>query len=96
MTETVIHGMFTVERRYKAAPARVFAAFATEEGKQAWFSGPNDDWDLLDRAFDFRVGGKERLSGRWKTARSRKCSADTSTSSQIGASFTSTRWSSTA
>lgn len=62
----IIHGMFVVERTYKAAPARVYAAFATEQGKQAWFSGPNDDWDLIDRAFDFSVGGEERLSGRWK------------------------------
>jgi uncharacterized protein YndB with AHSA1/START domain len=69
MTElsgAVIHGMFTIERTYKAAPARVYAAFATEEGKEAWFSGPNESWDRIDRAFDFQVGGEERLAGRWK------------------------------
>ena len=67
MAELTTHGMFRLERTYDASPARVFAAFATEEGKQRWFSGPNDAWDLVERAFDFRVGGKERLSGRWKS-----------------------------
>lgn len=64
---SVIHGMFCLERTYDAAPARVFAAFATEEGKQRWFSGGNEAWDPIHRKFDFRVGGKEALEGRWKT-----------------------------
>jgi uncharacterized protein YndB with AHSA1/START domain len=64
---TVTHGMFCLERTYDAAPARVFAAFATEEGKQPWFSGDNEAWDQTHRAFDFRVGGKEELEGKWKT-----------------------------
>jgi len=66
---SVTHGMFRLERSYDAAPARVFAAFATEEGKQRWFSGSNDAWDMVERAFDFRVGGKEVLEGQWKTGR---------------------------
>ena len=64
---SVIHGMFCLERTYDAAPARVFAAFATEEGKSRWFSGGNEAWDPIHREFDFRVGGKEALEGRWKT-----------------------------
>jgi uncharacterized protein YndB with AHSA1/START domain len=43
----------------------VFEAFATEAGKEAWFSGPNERWDRVERVFDFRVGGKERLVGKW-------------------------------
>lgn len=66
---SVTHGMFCLERRYEAAPARVFAAFATEEGKQRWFSGANDAWDPVHREFDFRVGGKEALEGKWKVGR---------------------------
>jgi uncharacterized protein YndB with AHSA1/START domain len=67
MTEhSVIHGIFTLERTYDASPARVFAAFATEEGKSRWFSGGNEAWDQVERAFDFRVGGQEVLEGKWK------------------------------
>lgn len=63
------HGNFTIERKFAAPPALVYSAFATEKGKQAWFSGPNDQWSLEDRAFDFRAGGRETLSGKWKSGR---------------------------
>jgi uncharacterized protein YndB with AHSA1/START domain len=65
----VQYGSFTIERKFDAPPALVYSAFATERGKQAWFSGPSDQWSLEDRAFDFRVGGSETLSGKWKTGR---------------------------
>ena len=68
MTErTVQHGSFTIERKFDAPPALVYSAFATEQSKQAWFSGPNELWTLEDRAFDFRVGGQETLTGKWKS-----------------------------
>ena len=57
------HGTFAIERVYDASPARVFRAWADPDAKARWFVGPAD-WRLLDRAIDFRVGGKERLSGR--------------------------------
>ena len=62
-------GSFTIERKFAASPALVFSAFATEKGKQAWFSGPNDLWTLADRSFEFRVGGAESLEGKWKNGR---------------------------
>ena len=61
-----VHDKFVIERRFPQSPAKVFAAFATEEGKARWFSGPNDQWDAIDRHFDFNVGGTEHLEGRWK------------------------------
>jgi uncharacterized protein YndB with AHSA1/START domain len=61
---SVQHGTFTIERIYPVAPAKVYAAFATPEGKAAWFSGPADKWTPLKREFDFRVGGKEHASGK--------------------------------
>jgi uncharacterized protein YndB with AHSA1/START domain len=65
MTEhSTAHSTFVVERTVNAAPARVFAAFSTEEGKQRWFAGVGD-WKTLKRTFDFRVGGAEHLSGEW-------------------------------
>lgn len=65
MTErSTAHSTFVVERTVNAAPARVFTAFSTEEGKKRWF-GSVGDLKLLERSFDFRVGGTERLSGQW-------------------------------
>jgi uncharacterized protein YndB with AHSA1/START domain len=61
------HGSFTIERRLDVPPALVYSAFATEKGKQAWFSGPNEQWSLEERAFDFRAGGRETLTGKWKS-----------------------------
>lgn len=64
---SVEHGSFTIERKFDAPPALVYSAFATEKGKQAWFSGPSGKWSLEDRAFDFRNGGSETLTGKWKS-----------------------------
>jgi len=61
------HGSFTIERKFDAPPALVYSAFATEKGKQAWFSEASDAWTLEDRAFDFRAGGRETLAGKWKS-----------------------------
>ena len=55
---SVTHASFTIERHFRQAPARVFAAFATEKGKQAWFHGP-DEWARDVHKLDFRVGGIE-------------------------------------
>ena len=66
MTErSVSHAIFTLERTYPHALTRVFDAFATAEGKARWFSGDHGGWETLERAFDFREGGEERVVGRW-------------------------------
>ncbi|MBO9713741.1 SRPBCC family protein [Sphingomonas sp.] len=62
-----VHDRFTIERVFPHAPAKVFAAFSTEDGKQRWFSGPNDMWEMVERKFDFSVGGIETIEGRWKS-----------------------------
>jgi uncharacterized protein YndB with AHSA1/START domain len=63
MTErSVTHATFVIERRYDAAPARVFAAWATPAAKARWFVGP-DEWEKSDHELDFRVGGQESVSG---------------------------------
>ena len=66
---SVTHAIFTIERTYPHPVQRVFDAFATEEGKTKWFFGAPGEWDLLQRSFDFREGGQERLEGRWSTGR---------------------------
>ena len=59
---SVAHATFTIERKYEAAPARVFAAFATREAKARWFSGP-PEWGPDEGEMDFRVGGRETSRG---------------------------------
>ena len=58
-----VHAIFTIERTYAAAPARVFAAWADKEAKSRWFGA--DKSAERQREMDFRVGGRERLSGTW-------------------------------
>jgi uncharacterized protein YndB with AHSA1/START domain len=60
---SVVHGSFTITRSWKAAPARVFAAFSDEQAKAKWFAGP-PGWEQHKRVFDFREGGHEHVSGR--------------------------------
>lgn len=64
---SVTHGMFRLERTYDTKPARVFRAWSDPVAKHLWFNAPNEEWVELERAFDFRVGGHDRLVGRWKT-----------------------------
>jgi uncharacterized protein YndB with AHSA1/START domain len=61
------HSTFRIERNLAAPRARVYAAFSDEEAKSRWFAGTPGEWTLLERSFDFRVGGEERLRGRWKS-----------------------------
>ncbi|MGW4381186.1 SRPBCC family protein [Kitasatospora sp. NPDC004531] len=52
--QSAAHATFTLERRYPAPPARVFAAWADPTAKAGWFSDPDATHEL-----DFRVGGRE-------------------------------------
>jgi uncharacterized protein YndB with AHSA1/START domain len=56
---SVTHTTFTLERVYKASPARVFAAWADPDAKSRWFAGP-----VAEHELDFRVGGREVARGR--------------------------------
>lgn len=63
MTErTVVHADFTVERRYGASPARVFAAFADPAAKRRW-AACHDEGGLGEYSLDFREGGSETMRG---------------------------------
>ncbi len=56
------HATFVIERDFPHPPAKVFAAFADGKQKAEWFGGP-EEWEKSNEAFDFRVGGKESVSG---------------------------------
>jgi uncharacterized protein YndB with AHSA1/START domain len=59
MTErTVVHATITVERRFLASPARVFAAWADPEARRRW-DVPGEDWVVAEFVSEFRVGGRE-------------------------------------
>lgn len=61
MTErTATHATFTIERRYDAAPARVFAAWADPSAKKQWCAC-HGEWNTTLHEIDFRVGGEERI-----------------------------------
>jgi uncharacterized protein YndB with AHSA1/START domain len=49
------HSTFVIERSYKHAPSKVFAAWAGQAAKASWFPKVDE--------FDFRVGGHEFNSG---------------------------------
>lgn len=62
---SVVHGSFRLERRYTAAPGRVFQALTDPEAKAKWFTG-GAGYTTLERAMDVRPGGRERVKGRWE------------------------------
>jgi len=51
------HGTIRLERRYKAAPARVFAAWAEPTARAKW--DVPGRWVIAEQSFDFREGGHE-------------------------------------
>ena len=63
---SVVHATFELQRSYDAPAALVWRALTDPDAKQKWFGGPPGRWQLLERHMDVRVGGSERLSGRWE------------------------------
>jgi uncharacterized protein YndB with AHSA1/START domain len=55
---SVEHETIVIERDFKAAPARVFAAWASPHARAHW-AVPNEDWESVEQGNDFRVGGRE-------------------------------------
>ncbi len=61
---SVVHGRFSIERTYAAAPAAVFRALTDPAAKARWFAG-GDGYEVLERSMDVRPGGRETVKGRW-------------------------------
>ena len=54
----VVHDTFTIERRYTASPARVFAAHADQATKRRWMA-EGEGWEVDEFTVEFRVGARE-------------------------------------
>lgn len=60
-TDTIIKphfGTFTIERKYKQKPERVFRAFQDPEAHYRWFVS-GEGWEIANYTHDFRIGGHE-------------------------------------
>lgn len=57
LARSVEHGTIRLERIYKAAPARVFAAWAEPAARAKW--DVPGRWIIAEQTFDFREGGRE-------------------------------------
>ncbi len=57
MTNTQ-HASFVIERRYDAAPQRVFAAWSDAAAKRTWFV-EGEGSEIQSHTLDFREGGRE-------------------------------------
>ena len=64
VVRSVVHGAFHIERAYDATAEEVYKALSEEAAKSRWFIGPSG-WRLIERVMDFRVGGRERVQGRF-------------------------------
>ena len=65
----VDHETFTIERRFAAAPERVFAAWADPSAKRRWFA-EGEGFTLKTHSLDFRIGGAEICDGLAPSGRS--------------------------
>jgi uncharacterized protein YndB with AHSA1/START domain len=58
------HASFHLTRTYPASAARIWKALTDPDAKAKWF-GAQAELELLERTMDVRVGGRERVRGRW-------------------------------
>ena len=65
MEPSVIHSTFVLERSYTASPERLFAALSDPATKRRWFA-EGEKHDIQEFVMDFRVGGQEHASYRFK------------------------------
>jgi uncharacterized protein YndB with AHSA1/START domain len=60
----VIHSTFVIDRNFPQPPDRVFAAFAQSARKRRWYA--EGDHEIQEFEMEFRIGGSERFSYRFK------------------------------
>jgi uncharacterized protein YndB with AHSA1/START domain len=61
------HATFHLTRTYPHPVQKVWRALTQPEAKEKWFGGGTSaQLEVLERHMDLRVGGTERLKGRWQ------------------------------
>jgi uncharacterized protein YndB with AHSA1/START domain len=62
---SIKHASFTIERHLNYEPSALFRAWTDPAAKSRWFNGPADKWTEQVREMDVRVGGRERVVGKF-------------------------------
>jgi uncharacterized protein YndB with AHSA1/START domain len=62
---SIKHSSFVIERRFDYDPELVYRAWVNPQAKARWFNGPPDKWSEQVREMDVRVGGRDRLVGKF-------------------------------
>ena len=62
---SIKHGSFVIERHLNYEPSALFRAWVDPKAKARWFNGPADKWTEQVREMDVRVGGRERVIGKF-------------------------------
>ncbi|HET9475620.1 MAG TPA: SRPBCC domain-containing protein [Steroidobacteraceae bacterium] len=62
---SIKHSSFVVERRLDHDLSRVYRAWVDPGVKSRWFAGPAEKWIEEVREMDVRVGGRDRLIGKF-------------------------------
>ncbi len=62
---SIKHSSFVIERRFDYDPSQVYRAWVDPSVKARWFNGPPDKWTEELRQMDVRVGGHDKLVGKF-------------------------------
>jgi uncharacterized protein YndB with AHSA1/START domain len=62
---SIKHDKFVIERILHYDVAVLFRAWTDPAAKARWFNGPQDKWTEQVREMDVRVGGRERVIGKF-------------------------------
>jgi uncharacterized protein YndB with AHSA1/START domain len=62
---SIKHSSFVIERRFDYDPSQVYRAWVEASVKARWFAGPADKWAEEVREMNVRVGGHDRLIGKF-------------------------------
>ena len=62
---SIKHGSFVIERHLNYDTAALYRAWTEPAAKARWFNGPADKWTEQVREMDVKVGGRERVVGKF-------------------------------